>query len=305
MTGRAVDRLLLGYLVYVTLVMLAHGSLAISQSWWLIAMHTLFVILLYLFARLRSEDKWGALLYDVYPILLTLPLYWEVGILNDQFGWDRILQHGATVQGWETAIFGGQVSYEWNRSFPSALWAGVFHLGYLAYYPLLLAGPIVLAVRGRNSAARDVVYTTMLALVVCYVLFLLYPGAGPLHTLPAPTGPVREVWSARLVSWVVGSGGSSGTAFPSAHIAAAIAATLALRRHSRAATLAGGGVCVLLVLGIVYGQRHYAIDALAGLVVGLSASILGRSVNHEHRPVLNRRSAGPGARKRGTLFPQW
>ena len=33
MIGRAADRLLLGYVAFVTVVMLARGSLAIGQSW--------------------------------------------------------------------------------------------------------------------------------------------------------------------------------------------------------------------------------------------------------------------------------
>ena len=78
--------------------------------------------------------------------------------------------------------------------------------------------------------ARAVMLATMVAYVACFAVFVLYPVAGPNYAFDHPTGPVREVWSARLVYNVLAGGSSFGAAFPSSHVAATLAATVALWR---------------------------------------------------------------------------
>ena len=54
----------------------------------------------------------------------------------------------------------------------------------------------------------------IIAFVICYVVFVSYPVGGPYYAFPRPQGPVEEVWSARLVYWVLSGGSSFGAAFP-------------------------------------------------------------------------------------------
>jgi membrane-associated phospholipid phosphatase len=92
--------------------------------------------------------------------------------------------------------------------------------------------------------------------------------AGPNYAFDHPTGPVRDVWSARLVYNVLAGGSSFGAAFPSSHVAATLAATVALWRTWKPLAAAFTLPMILLVIATVYCQMHYAIDASVGLLVG-------------------------------------
>jgi membrane-associated phospholipid phosphatase len=266
---RTVDRLLLGYLGLITLVVLARGWATPAATARLLLLHAVLAALVLLCAGLDREAAWGRWLHDFYPLALLIPLYSEFGALSAQVGRDAVLAHDAQVQTWEAAIFGGQPSYEWIRRAPSVFWSGLLHLAYFSYYPIIILGPTLLAVRGRRDAARRVILATMVAYLSCYVVFALFPVAGPYFAFPRPTGPVREVWSARLIYRVLSQGSSFGSAFPSSHVAATLAATLAVWSEWRALGWSFALPCALLTVGTVYCQMHYAIDATSGMLVGL------------------------------------
>ncbi len=278
MALRPVDKLVAGYLALVTVVMVVRGSYAESSFWWLIAMHGLVGLLLFVADRLESRHKLGRAMYVLYPIIITPALYSELGILTLQTDVLATLAHDAILQEWDIALFGRQVSYDWIRNSPSVFWSGVLHLAYFAYYPIVVLGPILLLARGREPEARRVVLATMIAFVSCYVVFLLFPVAGPNYALSHPTGPVRDVWSARLVYWVLDGGSAFGTAFPSSHVAATAAVVMALWSQLRALAVAFILPALLLLVGTVYCQMHYGVDAIAGLAVGIGAGWVGSRV---------------------------
>ncbi len=275
---RPVDKLILGYLGFVTLVILSRGSIVESGNAWLLGMHLLVGALIFLFTRIQPEHRAGTFLRDLYPLLLLLPLYGEIGVLSAQVGPDVVLAHDATVQRWEATLFGGQPSFDWIRRSPSVWWSAVSHLAYFAYYVIVVLGPLLLLVRGRRLAGRSVLFATMIAFIACYVVFVLYPVAGPYYAFPHPTGPVRDVWAARLVYGVLSLGSSFGAAFPSSHVAATVAATLGVLHYWRPLGWAFAGLAMLLTVGTVYCQMHYAIDATTGVLVGIGAWMAGRRV---------------------------
>lgn len=275
---RPVDKLLAGYVAFVTVVVVARGGPADPGDAWLLTAHALFVSLPFLFARLEAHHKVGQFLYDVYPLVLIPGLYTEIGLLSEQLGRETIMAHDAVVQAWEAAIFGGQPAYDWIRNSPSVFWSTVLHLAYFSYYPIVFLGPFLLLARGERARARKVLFTIVLVFVVCYIVFVLYPVAGPNWVWQHPTGPVREVWSARLVYAVLAGGSSIGAAFPSSHVAATTAATLALWQQWRGLALVFLAPAIMLVVGTVYCQMHYAIDALTGLAVGIPLGWYGSRV---------------------------
>ena len=124
------------------------------------------------------------------------------------------------------------------------------------------------------AAVRRFVLAVMTTFVVCYLVFIFFPVAGPYYVFPRPAawfldnprGPAG-------VSRRSAQGSSYGAAFPSSHVAATVAAAAG----RLAAAPAGWGwllllPTVLLTVGVVYCQMHYGVDALAGLVVGRSSS---------------------------------
>ena len=109
----------------------------------------------------------------------------------------------------------------------------------------------------------------MTTFVVCYLVFVFFPVAGPYYVFPRPPPWFVDNPPARLVYATLAAGSSYGAAFPS----------LARRGHrrGRARRLQGSrrlGLLlvvptILLAVGVVYCQMHYGVDALAGCGVGL------------------------------------
>jgi len=271
---RPVDKLLAGYLGFATVAIITRGQLNAAPAWWMLVMHVLIMVLLVLFSRLRPSDRTGQVLHDLYPLILLLPFYAEIGFLNGSLEYNSVMANDAVVQRWESVVFGGQISYTWLRTYPSVFWSGTLHLAYLAYYPIVIAGPIVLAIRRKRESARTVILSTMIAFVICYVGFIAFPVGGPNYAFDHPSGPVRDVWSARFVYAVLAGGSSFGAAFPSSHVAATVAATIAMIRVWKPVGLTLILPCILLTVGTVYCQMHYGIDATSGLIVGVAAALI-------------------------------
>jgi membrane-associated phospholipid phosphatase len=259
---RAVDLLLLAYLTIVSIVAVVRASS--RPGWWLVLVaHGLFVLLLFLLTR-PNLGRVGRTLREIYPLLLLLGLYSELDVLNSGGG----AVHDQIVQRWELLLFGTQISREWWQTAPSRFWSTVLHAAYLSYYFIVAAPALYFAWRGDLAAVRRFVLVVMATFIVCYLVFLFFPVAGPYYQFPRPAAWFTDNLPARLAYQALASGSSYGAAFPSSHVAAALAATLAASRLSWRLGLILAVPTLLLTAGVVYCQMHYGVDALAGLAVG-------------------------------------
>jgi len=119
---RPVDRVILVYTAVVTVVALARLPENAGTAGVLLA-NALVVTLVFLVNR-PGLGRGGRGLADLYPLLILLALY---GALDLLAGHGDVVTHDATVQRWEAAIFGEQVSREWWRREPSEFWSTVLH----------------------------------------------------------------------------------------------------------------------------------------------------------------------------------
>jgi membrane-associated phospholipid phosphatase len=266
---RAVDILLAGYLAVVSVVAVIRAP-SLPGCWWLLGAHALFGILLYLLTR-PGLGPVGRTIRELYPLLLLAALYSELDVLNGPAGTDV---HDATVQAWELAIFGVQLSTEWWRAMPSRLWSAVLHAAYLSYYLIVVAPAFYFVWRRELPALRHFILVVMTTFVVCYLVFIFFPVAGPYYVFPHPDPWFTDNLFARAVYGTLATGSSYGAAFPSSHVAAAVAATLSARRGSRALGWVLAVPTVLLTVAVVYCQMHYGVDAVAGLLVGAGVTAL-------------------------------
>ena len=273
-----VDKLIAVYLVFVMVMAVVNLGLGDSYFWWILLSTALTGVLLYLFTLLKPEQRVGQVLHDLYPLILIPALYTELAFLNVGLGLDTVWAHDAIVQGWEEALFGGQVSYTWIRNNPSVFWSGLLHVAYVTYYPIVYLGPILLLARGNRQGARNVLFATMVAYLICYTVFIVFPVAGPNWVFDHPTGPVRDVWSARMVYGLLGTGSSVGTAFPSSHVAATFAAVFANWREWRTLAVIFLVPASFMAVATVYCQMHYAVDALVGLALAVVVALATRRV---------------------------
>jgi hypothetical protein len=267
---RGIDLATLAYVGLATVAVLLSFQGDDIPGWpWLLGAHALLVALVLLAPRARAAGPLGRFLGDWYPMLLLGALYAEIGVLTLDAGF----QNDLAIQRLEAWVFGSQVSYRWIRELPNPTLSWVLHACYLAYYPILYASPLGLWVAGRRDASRHTIFAVMATFYLCYVAFLFFPVAGPRYAFDAANNAASDVWPARFTQWLLDHGDSWGAAFPSSHVAASLVATGMALRYWRALGLmllpfTGG-----LILAVVYGQFHYAVDALAGLVV--AALMLG------------------------------
>lgn len=264
---RPVDILLAGYLAVVSVVALLRAPEQ-PGCWWLLGAHALFVVLLYLLTR-PGLGPVGRTIRELYPLLLLVALYSELDVLNGPAGTEV---HDTTVQAWELAIFGVQLSTEWWRAMPSRFWSAVLHAAYLSYYLIVVAPAFYFVWRRDLPALRHFILVVMTTFVVCYLVFIFFPVAGPYYVFPRPDPWFTDNLFARAVYDTLATGSSYGAAFPSSHVAAAVAATLSAGRGSRALGRTLALPTVLLTVAVVYCQMHYGVDAVAGLLVGMGVS---------------------------------
>src|SRR5207249_1916502 len=259
----AVDLVTLLYVAVATVAVLAFTADDRTGWDWLLLAHALLVALVLLAPRAREAGRVGRFLGDWYPMLLLGGLYAEVGVLNVDVGY----QHDVTIQRLELWVFGSQVSYRWIREWPNPVFSWIMHICYIAYYAILCASPLGLWLSGRRDAARRTIFAVMITFYLCYVVFLFFPVAGPRYAFDLAHNAATEIWPARATQWLLDRGDSWGAAFPSSHVAAAVVATICALRYWRPLGLALVPLTLGLVLSVVYGQFHYAVDAVSGLFV--------------------------------------
>jgi membrane-associated phospholipid phosphatase len=155
---------------------------------------------------------------------------------------------------------------------PSTAISELLHLGYLAYYPIVYVPPLLLYLAGRRQEFERTIVAVMLTYVICFSVFALFPVEGPRYAWgPQPGVPAGPVRSFALA--VLERGSSRGTAFPSSHAAVAAAQAVVALRYQRGLGVVVAVTSALLMIGAIYGGFHYAVDVLAGAVVGIVTSI--------------------------------
>lgn len=257
-----VDFVLLGYLAVVTAVAVYRAPTQ-PGCWWLVVANGFAGVLVALFTR-PGLGRVGRGLREIYPLLLLVGLYGQLDVLNRGV----VYAHDALVQRWEMTLFGGQVSRLWWQAAPSVFWSTVLHAAYFAYYFIISIPALYFLWRGDIAAVRRFVLAVMTTFVLCYLAFIFFPVAGPYYVFPRPADWFVANPAARLVYDTLAEGSSYGAAFPSSHVGATVAAAVMAWMGSRRLGLLLVVPTLLLTIGVVYCQMHYAVDALAGLAVG-------------------------------------
>lgn len=240
-----------------------------AEVGWLLTAHLLLLVLVALAseARRRAQDV-GCTLAEWYPLVVLTAVYGSVGLLNGPRA-SAGMSFDSMVQRWELATFGRQVAYDWSRlaARPALSWA--LGLSYLAFFPTVILAPAALWWRGYKAQARQTIFGISLVFLTCYLVFLLFPVAGPQYLWGWPTP--HSDFPTRMVRSLIEDGDSWGSAFPSSHVAASAAAVLLALKHWRALGWLLLPIAAGIFLGVVYFQVHYAMDAIAGLAIAVTA----------------------------------
>jgi membrane-associated phospholipid phosphatase len=187
--------------------------------------------------------------------------------------------HDALVQRWESDWFGASPAHVAALRWPSHGLSELLHAAYLSYYAIIVLPPLVLYLKGDRAEFARVTAGLLTIFALCFAIFIVFPVAGPRYEWSAPPGvydgPIR-----RFVLNVLEAGSSKGTAFPSSHVAVAAAQSAMTLGWSRRFGVGLSVVTLLLAAGAVYGGFHYAVDAVAGGLIGCA---VGTVFSFAHR----------------------
>lgn len=235
-----------------------------SADWRPLAAHLLVLVAAALV--MVSHRAWLRPVRDWLPLALGPFLYVELRWLIEGMGRPHA---DAVVQGWERALFPGAPAATWAASVPVRWISEALHVAYASYYLLVYLPPAILYARGRRQAYAATLLALALVYAACFTAYLFFPVDGPRFLVgpaAAPDGPVRA-----FVLHLLDVGSSRGTAFPSSHVAASLVASLSALRHQPRIGIVVSIFTVGLAAATVYGGFHYAVDAMAGGMVGLAA----------------------------------
>ena len=225
--------------------------------------------------RLRPVRDWLPL---VAVPFLYVELRWIIPVIG-------AAHRDATVIAWERLLFPSNPSATLAIRLPSLPLSEALHLAYALYYPLIGIPPMLLFFTGARRKLAATTLALVIVYAICFLVYPLFPVDGPRYLLGpahAPDGPIRS-----YVLSLLERGSSRGTAFPSSHVAASVTAALCALQHQRRLGILAAVVAAGLTVATVYGGFHYAVDALAGLLLGVAAWLLSlviwRSLSRDTR----------------------
>lgn len=294
---RPVDLLLVGYLLLTGVLILIWPK---NIPFWAlhVALRLVAIVVILRFAATRFENPLLRFVHDFYPVAMFLPLYAELKSLTFLFTKTR---YDSWVVGWEAALFGGQPSQTLRLAWPQ-LWVSEYlHFSYFYYYfvPLtLIAWLYATRERARMSEALTATLTVFLS---CCLLFIVFPVVGPYHHFGHGAPSSWPGFWAPLIHGIVQRGSSIGTAFPSSHTAVAVCVWVASWRLCRPVFWILSAIVPPLALGTVYGGFHYAVDTIAGAVLGAFCAF---ATPRLHAGILSRMGAKPALAPRPTFASQ-
>jgi membrane-associated phospholipid phosphatase len=213
------------------------------------------------------------------PLALMLLAYKEMGWLaraqhdhhleNSWIVWDRLLLR----RWWLRAIIESA----------GPLIPSILESCYVLVYalPAFSMGLLYIYRKSRDAETLLVIY--LLGLFLSYVQFPWWPSEPPRIVFPGEDAPTVDTLVRQFNQWILGGYGIHTSVFPSAHVSGAFAAAFALKRVLRERPWVYRSVFVyatLVAVATVYGRYHYAVDAVAGVMVGVVAQAF--------LPVLNR-----------------
>ena len=293
-----VDWVTQGYIALAgLLVAVLHGS-SVPHRELLVAVHVAALLVIHLLirsARLRPQCRVLDFLRSFYPVLLYLGFYSEIGMI------DHMLFPGFLDPFFirlDARIFGVQPSLFLMAAIPYRPLSELLYASYFSYYVMIAGIGLALYLRNRRQFLHFLSVVTF-TFCCCYLLFDLFPVMGPRifyeqvpgYSLPADLHPavvpaVPEAVAGGpfflLMGWIYRTFETGGAAFPSAHVAIALATLWFSFRYLRPIRWLHLVVVVLLCLSTVYCRYHYAVDVAGGILVAALLVPLGSRLFELH-----------------------
>ena len=185
------------------------------------------------------------------------------------------------IHQFEMAIFSVHPTVYLQR-FISPLLTEIMAFGYFSYY-LIFAFPPFIFYFFKPKGASSLIFAMTLAYYFCFVIFVLFPCAGPRFTLAAQyTVPLKGYFLPAIQAKLMAKFALKGAAFPSSHVAMVVASTLVVKRYMRWLYYIMLPLAIMVALGAVYGRYHYVTDVIAGAVIGILSAWITYKIYKEN-----------------------
>jgi membrane-associated phospholipid phosphatase len=272
---RPVDLATLSYLLLLSILILFFHHSVGGWGWYVLAHSGAALVILGLVWVADGQHGWLDFLRHWYPALIFFPLFDEMNeLVNIIFPfwashWLIRLDH---------ALFGVHPTVWFERVATPTL-TELMAIFYLAYFLLIPVAALPLYLREKRREFDGLIFNTALAYYLSFIAFLIFPAVSPRVTLGyLQGGPLEGGFLLGILKWLQGFGGIHGGAFPSSHVAVAFAILLSARRYERRVFWILLPFVLGLAVSTIYCRYHYAVDAIAGALLGCLCYILGQKL---------------------------
>jgi membrane-associated phospholipid phosphatase len=254
---RASEWLILGYFFYVAIL-----AAFFFVPWKAFVLATAVGVVILLLARSKTVTR------DLAPLAFTLAAYREMdwftpGVRDHHLEklwilWDRRLLNDLHLRAAIETL--------------GALLPSYFELCYFLVYGVAPVAIALLFLNHRRARANDFWLAYLAGTLGAYAMFPFFPSEPPRAAFPGHDLPHLITAMRRVNLWILGGYGIHSSVFPSAHVSSVLSAAWGLHATipdrpwiARAFVFYG----VSVAIATVYGRYHYAVDAVAGVVISL------------------------------------
>ncbi|HVJ08755.1 MAG TPA: phosphatase PAP2 family protein [Acidisarcina sp.] len=210
----------------------------------------------------------AAILRDWLPVVITLIPYWQTG----QFftGSNKKIEAWlAASDRWFLKLF-SWTRWKFGRAARLSMeWA------YFLCYPIVPLGLGALYLAGLRRYADVYWFLVLVPTYICYAITPFFPALPPRSLVEG--SQTARTKSRRLNLWILKLGSIQAISFPSAHVASALGASLAVWHYFPMAGLIFLAISFWIAVAAVAGGYHYAIDVVLGAAVSAAVYLVWRA----------------------------
>jgi membrane-associated phospholipid phosphatase len=233
------------------------------------AYHLLFNLSVILIVILLSSTRKSRLSVSAvslgYPLILYGLLYYQTGFINRVFVHQFLGSYFMNLDVW---IFGEFPAFFLRGKQGNAFLDEFFHFFYFSYY-LAVPHTGVLLYRKDITLFKSFVFQLSSLFYLCFVIFIFLPVEGPiaLRNEYFHSGGLFQ----EIIDFIYLQAEKPGAAFPSSHVAAMVLVAWWGSTHFRRMKIPYWSTCLFMSIATVYCMFHYAVDVIAGLLLGVLA----------------------------------